>query len=45
MRDLKKLLVELRTYYIENNLTNGQSGCYGLDVERMKLGIEFRYTD
>jgi hypothetical protein len=48
MRDLTELLVELRTYYIDNKLTNGRSACYGgelaLDVGRMKLGIEFRYT-
>jgi hypothetical protein len=49
MRDLTKLIVELRTYYVENNLTNGRPAWHGcevtLDVERMKLGIEFRYED
>ncbi|WP_145593871.1 hypothetical protein [Yersinia aleksiciae] len=49
MRDLTKLIVELRTYYVENNLTNGRPAWRGcevtLDVERVKLGIEFRYED
>ncbi|MDN0122581.1 hypothetical protein QVN60_05115 [Yersinia aleksiciae] len=47
--DMLRHLVELRTYYVENNLTNGRPAWRGcevtLDVERMKLGIEFRYED
>jgi hypothetical protein len=47
--ELMDCLVELRKYYVENNLTNGRPAWHGcevtLDVERMKLGIEFRYED
>lgn len=47
--DLTDIIVELRTYYVENNLTNGRPAWLScevtLDVERMKLGIEFRYAD
>jgi len=41
--------VKLRHYYIENNLTNGRPAWHGcevtLDVEKMKLSIDFRYDD
>ena len=49
MRDLTKLLVQLRNYHVENNLTNGRpawSGCeITFDIEKMKLGIDFKYQD
>ncbi|WON77938.1 hypothetical protein [Serratia sp. UGAL515B_01] len=45
--DLTPLIVELREYYLEQGLTNGQP-VWGrceitLDLERMKLNIEFEY--
>lgn len=45
--DMLYCLVELRHYYVENNLTNGRpawSGCeITFDIESMKLNIDFRY--
>lgn len=42
-------LVELQNYYIENNLTNGLpvwKGCEAtLDLEKMKINIDFKYED
>ena len=42
-------LVELRNYYIENNLTNDLpiwKGCeVTLDLEKMKINIDFKYED
>ena len=42
-------LVELRNFYINNNLTNGRPGWSGceitFDIEKMKLGIDFKYED
>lgn len=47
--DILRYLVELRNYYIENNLTNGRPAWHGcevtLDIEKMKLNIDFRYDD
>ncbi|EKP4478779.1 hypothetical protein U5R87_004277 [Cronobacter dublinensis] len=47
--ELMDCLVKLRHYYIENNLTNGRPAWHGcevtLDVEKMKLSIDFRYDD
>lgn len=47
--DLRLLLVELRNYYIKNNLTNGLpawSGCKIIvDLETMKINIDFKYED
>ncbi|ETS32498.1 hypothetical protein TI10_08260 [Photorhabdus luminescens subsp. luminescens] len=47
--DLRLLLVELRKYYIENHLTNGLpawNGCLvKVDLEKMKINIEFKYED
>lgn len=47
--DILHYLVELRNYYIENNLTNGRPAWHGcevtLDVKKMKLNIDFRYDD
>ncbi|XDY55932.1 hypothetical protein AB8W29_00395 (plasmid) [Cronobacter condimenti] len=47
--DILHYLVELRNYYIENNLTNGRPAWHGcevtLDVDKMKLSIDFRYDD
>ncbi|EJD6411052.1 hypothetical protein NQ837_004377 [Providencia rettgeri] len=42
-------LVELQNYYIENNLTNGLpvwKACEAtLDLEKMKISIDFKYED
>ncbi|WP_272656424.1 MULTISPECIES: hypothetical protein [unclassified Providencia] len=47
--DLRLLLVELREYYIKNNLTNGLpvwSKCkIVVDLETMKINIDFKYED
>lgn len=47
--DLRLLLVELRKYYVENNLTNDHptwNGCLlTVDLEKMKINIEFKYED
>ncbi|MER2475088.1 hypothetical protein ABR965_22765, partial [Photorhabdus laumondii] len=44
---LIETLVELRKYYIENNLTNGLpawSGCeITVDLDKMKINIDFKY--
>ncbi|PAU63671.1 hypothetical protein [Pseudomonas indica] len=46
--DLTELLVQLRDYFSDNNLTAGESiwsGCViTLDVDGMKFGIEFNYS-
>ncbi|MDC9623074.1 hypothetical protein PSI22_15875 [Xenorhabdus sp. XENO-7] len=47
--ELMDCLVELRKYYVENNLTNDHPAWHScevkLDVEQMKLNIEFKYED
>ncbi|EKN5160247.1 hypothetical protein ABSL26_000350 [Yersinia enterocolitica] len=45
--DLTPLIVELRKYYLEHELTNGLPEWIGcemtFDLEKMKLSIEFEY--
>jgi len=47
--DLTDILVELRDWYVANNLTTGQRAWVGclisLDVQSMKIGIEFIYKE
>ncbi|MCA6223137.1 immunity protein YezG family protein [Photorhabdus antumapuensis] len=47
--DMLRYLVELRNYYMDNNLTNDRTVWHGcevtLDVEQMKLNIDFKYED
>lgn len=45
--DLHNLLKELRQYFIDNNLTNGNpiwTGCIvTVDIEKAKINIDFKY--
>lgn len=45
--DLRKVLVKLRQYFIDNNLTNGNpiwTGCIvTVDIEKAKINIDFKY--
>ncbi|WP_392558684.1 hypothetical protein [Orbus mooreae] len=45
--DLRKALVKLRQYFIDNNLTNDQpiwTDCMAtVDIENSKISIEFKY--
>ncbi len=45
--DILDILVELRKYYLDNNLSNGEPiwvGCIvEVDVEKSKINIEFKY--
>lgn len=47
--ELMDYLIQLRDYYVANNLTNGRPAWHScrvtLDVEEMKFAIEFRYDD
>ncbi|PIT09075.1 hypothetical protein [Snodgrassella communis] len=46
-RDLRKVLVKLRKFYIENNLTNGKPIWHGceviVDLEKNKIHVDFKY--
>lgn len=45
--DMLRLLVELRSLYVQHNLTNGRPGWHGcevmFDIEKIKLSINFHY--
>lgn len=45
--DLRKVLVELRKFYINNNLTNGKPIWHGcevvVDLEKNKIHVDFKY--
>ncbi|KAA1174529.1 MULTISPECIES: hypothetical protein [Photorhabdus] len=47
--DLTELLVQLRSFFVDNNLTNGKpawSGCeITVDLDKMKINIDFKYDD
>lgn len=47
--DLFRLLVGLKKYYLDNNLTNGQPiwlGCeVFVDLEKMKIHFDMKYTE
>lgn len=47
--EVLKLLVELKKYYLDNNLTNGQPiwlGCeVSVDLEKMKIHFDMKYTE
>jgi len=44
---LLERLVELRKYYVTNNLTNGKPAWHGclvtVDLENMKINLDYRY--
>ena len=47
--DILRYLVELRNYYIDNNLTNGHPAWHGcevtLDIETLKINFDFKYEN
>ncbi|OVZ94939.1 hypothetical protein CBW54_00550 [Yersinia kristensenii] len=47
--ELMDCLIQLRNYYVENNLTNDRPAWHScevtFDVEHMKLSIEFQYDE
>ena len=47
--EMLKLLVELKQYYLDNNLTNGQPIWLGsevsVDLEKMKIHFDMKYTE
>ena len=47
--DLRLLLVEMRDFYIKNNMTNGMpawTGCeITVDIPEQKINISFQYDD
>lgn len=46
-RLLLEKLVELKKYYVANNLTNGKPAWHGclvtVDLEKMKINLDYRY--
>lgn len=44
---LLERLVELRKYFVANNLTNGKPAWHGclvtVDIEKMKINLDYRY--